>query len=65
MNSFDKNTHSFIVRIWLEPRELEEKASKWRGMVEHVASGNRRYVADLNDIIPFIASYRFSQIQKE
>ena len=57
MRSFEENSHSFIVRIWLEPRELAEAVPEWRGVVEHVASGERRYFIDLDDLLNFIASH--------
>jgi hypothetical protein len=57
MTSFEDNTHVFIVRIWLEPREIEGTSAKWRGVIEHVPSGERRYVQDLDDIIASIVPY--------
>jgi hypothetical protein len=57
MKSFEDHTHAFIVRVWLEQRELESALPEWRGMVEHVASGKRRYFTDLNEINDFIADY--------
>jgi len=57
MGSFEENTHSFIVRIWLEPRELAGAVPEWRGVVEHAASGERRYFMDFDDLLNFIASY--------
>ena len=56
VNTIDDNTHSFILRFWLEPRELENAKPIWRGVVEHVASGQRRYLQDLDDIKGFVAS---------
>ena len=57
MKSFEENTHSFIVRIWLEPRELKGASPEWRGEIEHVANGKRRGLKDLDEIIPFIAHF--------
>ncbi|MCP4623543.1 MAG: hypothetical protein GY850_08435 [bacterium] len=57
MKSFDENTHSFIVRIRLEPRELEGAEPELRGEIEHVASGKVRYLKDLGEIAIFIAPY--------
>jgi hypothetical protein len=57
MGAFGGRTHSFIVRVWLEPREIEGVDPEWRGMVEHVSSGKRRYVTDLGDLSAFIAIY--------
>lgn len=54
---FEDNTYVFTVRIWLEPREIEGASPEWRGVVEHVPSGKRRYIQALDDIPPFIAPY--------
>lgn len=57
MELFKEKTHTFILRIWIEPREIEGAAAEWRGMVEHVDSGQRKYLNDLDQIIAFIAPY--------
>lgn len=57
MKSLDDHTQSFIVRFWLEPRELVGKKPVWRGMVEHVPTGRRLYLEDPEVITEFIASY--------
>jgi hypothetical protein len=44
----------FIVRIWLEPREVEAAPAECRGVVEHVASGQRRFFRELGDLDEFI-----------
>jgi len=53
----DKDTAVFIVRIWQEPREIERAAPEWRGVVEHVPSGERRYFTDLSEITILIIPY--------
>lgn len=57
MASFQDNTHVFIVRVWLEPRELAGARAEWRGVIEHMASGEVRYVHDLDDLVATIAPY--------
>lgn len=52
----DKAT-AFIVRVWLEHREIEAAPVEWRGFVEHVASGKVRYLTDLDEIARFIRPY--------
>ena len=52
-----ENTHSFIVRIWLEPRELDGAEPEWRGEIEHVVSGERRGLKNLDEITPFMAHF--------
>jgi len=50
-------THSFILRIWLEKTEEESSAGVWRGHVTHVPSGKRRYVKDLSEVELFLLPY--------
>ena len=57
MKSFEENTHAFVVRVWLEPRELEGAQPEWRGVIEHVPSGERLYIKDLEEVVSFIGSY--------
>ncbi len=57
MDNREDNSHAFIVRFWLEPRELENARPIWRGRIEHVASGRRRYLKGLDEINVFIESY--------
>jgi hypothetical protein len=56
MKSFEDTTHAFVVRFWLEPRELEGAAPEWRGVIEHVPSGERRYLKELNEAEIFIST---------
>lgn len=57
MSSFDANTHVFIVRVWCERREITDAKHVWRGVIEHVPSGERRYLTELEVISAFIATY--------
>jgi hypothetical protein len=47
----------FIVRIWIEPREIPGQKPEWRGYIEHVASGERRSFRSLAEITRFIAPH--------
>lgn len=49
--------HVFIVRIWLEPRELKGEAPQLRGSVEHVPSGARRSIKALEEVMAFMAQF--------
>jgi hypothetical protein len=51
------HTHAFIVRFWLEPREIQGEKPLWRGMIEHVDSGRKLFLKGLNEITAFIESY--------
>lgn len=54
---FEQNTHSFVVKIWLEETAEETGLARWRGHVTHVPSGEGRYVKDLSEVTAFLASY--------
>jgi hypothetical protein len=53
----EPNTHSFIVKIWLEETAEEAGLARWRGHITHVPSGKRRHLEDLRDVRSFIAPY--------
>ncbi len=53
----EANTHSFVVRVWLEESVQEAGRATWRGHVTHVPSGERRYLKDLDDTTAFMAFY--------
>lgn len=52
----DTDRNVFIVRIWREPRETGSAPVECRGVVEHVASGQRRFFRQLGDLDAFIQS---------
>ncbi len=53
----EDNTAAFIVRVWLEQRELEDAPVEWRGSIEHVASGRTKYLTDLDEFARFIRPF--------
>jgi len=57
MNVFEIDTHSFIVRIWLEETAEEAGRVTWRGHITHVPSGERRYFEELDGMAQFIIPY--------
>lgn len=57
MASPEKHRHVFIIRIWCEPREIEGASPEWRGAIECVQNGERRYLKNLDEIAAFIAPY--------
>lgn len=56
-HSFDEHRHVFIVRIWLEPREISGAVVEWRGVIEHLPTQERHYLNDLAAIGRFITPY--------
>jgi hypothetical protein len=57
LDLYETNTHSFIVKVWLEETAEASGQTIWRGHVTHVHSNKRRYVKSLDDIAAFIAAY--------
>jgi hypothetical protein len=57
MTSFEPNKQVFILRFWCETREIEGASLEWRGVIEHLPSGQRRYFRDLDEIANFISPY--------
>lgn len=45
--------HVFMVRLWAEPTG-KSLPPDWRGVVEHAASGQRRYFTSLDDLTTFL-----------
>jgi hypothetical protein len=57
MRSSEEGRHTFIVRIWREPREIEGLAAEWRGQIERVGGGERRYFRRLDELVSFMQDY--------
>ncbi len=47
-------SHSFVVRIWVEPREIADERTVWRGMVQHVLSGEQTYFQTFEEMVLFM-----------
>lgn len=54
MSSFGENSHVFVIRAWLEPREIPGRSPEWRFSVEHIESGDRRYVLNVSSVVGFM-----------
>lgn len=57
MEPTEPDTHSFIIKIWLEEKAEETGRVLWRGHITHVSSGTRRYMQDLKVIPQFVGQY--------
>ena len=57
MDSFERNTHSFIVKVWLEEPAEDSGQALWRGHITHVLKDRRQYIQSLDDITMFIKPY--------
>jgi len=51
------NTHSFIIKIWIDDAGQGVNQATWRGHITHVPSGERRYLKKLDDILSFMETY--------
>jgi hypothetical protein len=60
VDQLELNTHSFVVKIWLEDTAEETGQARWRGHITHVQSGHRRYLESLDGIAAFITPYLVS-----
>ncbi len=48
---------SFVLRFWLERREIEGAIPVWRGAIELVPSGERQYFEGVNQLLGILARY--------
>jgi SpoVK/Ycf46/Vps4 family AAA+-type ATPase len=54
MASFEENTYVFIVRVWLERREIPGAVPIRRGVVENLSGGERRFFTDLEGLLEIL-----------
>ena len=57
MTRFEKEAHSFVIRLWRENRDDPQKTAVWRGWVDHVQSGKRHHFQGIQAIQEIIAGY--------
>jgi hypothetical protein len=57
MALLEDQTLAFVVRIWREKGERGGINPEWRGVIEHVASGQRQYFRDLKAMITLLEPY--------
>jgi hypothetical protein len=50
-------THIFVLRVWVELREIPGAAPEYRVAVEHIPGGEQAALTDLNQIPTLIMSY--------
>lgn len=49
--------NTFVIRMWCEPSEHESVKPQLRGVIEHVTTGQRQYIAHTAGIGQFIQTY--------
>ena len=47
---------TFVLRIWREEEDGREQPP-WRGWVQHISSGDRRYLQSTEKLVRFIEGY--------
>ncbi|NOX60571.1 MAG: hypothetical protein GXP42_01270 [Chloroflexi bacterium] len=58
MSSHSHQRASFLIRIWREPRAFDaDERGVWRAHIQHVQSGESRYVDDLMSLIAFLEEW--------
>jgi hypothetical protein len=55
MSSLDERSHTYVVRIWQERRDVENVSPTWRGRVDDVRTGIRRYFTTLDDLVLYLS----------
>jgi hypothetical protein len=56
MSSLDERSFTFVVRIWEERRDVADALPTWRGRVDEVRTGVRRYFTTLEDLVSYLSS---------
>jgi hypothetical protein len=54
---FEHLSHSFIVRIMIEPGRSIGNPEDWKGMIQNVVSGERRYFRGVQEIPELIIQF--------
>jgi hypothetical protein len=57
MPIFEHKAVAFILRFWLEGREIDSQTPVWRGDLEHVPSGERIYFNELEQLPTILIQY--------
>lgn len=53
---YEGDTEVFIVRVWVERRDVAGTPPLWRGFIEQVRTNERRYFRSLDDLVAIIAA---------
>jgi hypothetical protein len=57
MTRFDKEAHSFVIRMWRENRDQPDAEGEWRGWIDHVQTGKRHYFRQVQTISRIVSGY--------
>jgi hypothetical protein len=53
----EPETHTFLVRVWIEATIEETRRIIWRGQITHLPDERRQYVHEFEEIRDFIGRY--------
>jgi hypothetical protein len=53
----DQRTFAFIVKVWWERRDIEGAPLEWRGSVDDVQSGQRRYFLSMRELCGYLQQH--------
>jgi hypothetical protein len=53
-----RREHAFLVKIWHEAGSTD---APWRAMVQHVASGERRFFTNYGELCEFLERFRVNR----
>lgn len=54
MSAQKRKPKSFVVHLWLEPREIESEHPALRGSIENLRTRDKRYFTDLETLAKLI-----------
>jgi hypothetical protein len=57
MAQFDREAHSFVIRIWKENSVDPTQTAVWRGWIRHVQSEKQHYFSDMAEINRVVVRY--------
>jgi len=57
VKSIKETTQAFVVRIWIEPRQMSDAEPIWRGVIERVDNGDRVCFNQLDKMNTYFAKY--------
>ncbi len=55
MKSLDERSHTFVIRIWQERRDVSDAPPIWRGRVDDVRAGSRAYFTSLEQLMEYLS----------
>jgi hypothetical protein len=56
-DEIETNSHTFVLKVWVEEIVEETKSAHWRGRITHVLNGEHIYFEDLETLQHFLEAY--------